>query len=163
ASSATSASASSMTTSAVSRGPRPTCRLRLECRCRTARTQVPRSRSADKMIVLRNGHQPQEPIMTNEPNPASPAPIEAETWRRELSAAAVPMAAAAGVVTGAEAQTPPSNLRFVNPPGMSNPPGYSHVVEVTGPFRMAYFAGQTGADANGKVSADFRTQAVQVF
>ena len=46
---------------------------------------------------------------------------------------------------------------------MSNPPGYSHVIEVTGPHRTVYFAGQTGADANGKVSADFRAQAMQVF
>ena len=47
---------------------------------------------------------------------------------------------------------------------MSNPPGYSHVVEVTGPHRVVYFAGQTGTDANGKVvGTDFRAQAVQVF
>jgi enamine deaminase RidA (YjgF/YER057c/UK114 family) len=130
------------------------------------------------MVVVRNGHQPEESIMTTESkiteskitesNPASPAPSEATTSRREFVAAAVTIAAAAGAATGvvsdAEAQTPPpSNLRFINPPGMSNPPTYSHVVEVTGPFRMAYFAGQTGGDANGKVSADFRTQAVQVF
>ncbi len=105
--------------------------------------------------------------MTTESNPASPAPLEATASRRDFVAAAVTMAAATGAVTGAatgaEAQTPPSNLRFMNPPGMSNPPGYSHVVEVTGPHRVAYFAGQTGADANGKVSADFRAQAVQVF
>src|SRR5262245_46296442 len=72
------------------------------------------------------------------------------------------MAAAAGAATDAQAQTP-SNLRFFNPPGMSNQPRYSHVVEVTGPHRVVYFAGQTGADASGKVAADFRAQAVQVF
>jgi enamine deaminase RidA (YjgF/YER057c/UK114 family) len=82
--------------------------------------------------------------------------------RREFVAAAVTMAAAAGAATDAQAQTP-TNLRFSNPPGMSNPPGYSHVVEVTGPHRVVYFAGQTGADASGKVSSDFREQAVQVF
>src|SRR5947207_2863487 len=122
------------------------------------------SPGADKMIVLRNGHQGEESIMTTESSPASPAPLEATASRREFVAAAVTMAAATGAVTGvvsdADAQTTPSNLRFVNPPGMSNPPTYSHVVEVTGPFRMAFFAGQTGADANGKVSPDFRTQAV---
>ena len=105
--------------------------------------------------------------MTTQSNPASPAPFEATASRREFVAAAVTMAAAtgaaSGVVSGAQAQTPPSNLRFMNPPGMSNPPGYSHVVEVTGPHRVVYFAGQTGADASGKVSADFRAQAVQVF
>ena len=88
----------------------------------------------------------------------------ADTSRRDFVAAAVTLAAAAGAATSADAQTQtPSNLRFFNPPGMSNPPGYSHVVEVTGPHRVVYFAGQTGADANGKVSADFRAQAVQVF
>ena len=107
----------------------------------------------------------------SESNPASRAPSEASTSRREFVAAAVTMAAGTGAIAGAvtgaasdaQAQTTPSNLRFVNPPGMSSPPTYSHVVEVTGPFRMAFFAGQTGADANGKVSPDFRAQAVQVF
>jgi enamine deaminase RidA (YjgF/YER057c/UK114 family) len=89
---------------------------------------------------------------------------KAATSRREFVAAAVTMAAAAGAATSADAQTQtPTNLRFFNPPGMSNPPGYSHVIEVTGPHRTVYFAGQTGADANGKVSSDFRAQAVQVF
>jgi enamine deaminase RidA (YjgF/YER057c/UK114 family) len=102
--------------------------------------------------------------MTTQSNPASAAPFEATASRREFVAAAVTMAATAGVATGAEAQTTPSNLRFMNPPGMSNPPGYSHVVEVTGPHRVVYFAGQTGTDASGKVvGADFRAQAVQVF
>jgi enamine deaminase RidA (YjgF/YER057c/UK114 family) len=100
--------------------------------------------------------------MTTETNPASPAPSEATASRRDFVAGAVTMAAAGGAATGAQAQTP-SNLRFSNPPGMSNPPGYSHVIEVTGPHRVVYFAGQTGADANGKVGADFRAQAVQVF
>ena len=100
--------------------------------------------------------------MTNETNTTSPAPLEVTTSRREFVTAAVTVTAAAGAATSAEAQTP-SNLRFFNPPGMSNPPGYSHVVEVTGPHRTVYFAGQTGADANGNVAADFRAQAVQVF
>src|SRR5205823_1316564 len=70
--------------------------------------------------------------------------------------------AAAGVAETVQAQTSPM-LRFSNPPGMSRPPTYSHVVEVNGPHRTVYLAGQTGADASGKVSADFRAQAVQVF
>jgi enamine deaminase RidA (YjgF/YER057c/UK114 family) len=102
--------------------------------------------------------------MTNETDPASPAPSESTASRRDFVAGAVTMAAAGGAATGAQAQTQtPSNLRFSNPPGMSSPPGYSHVIEVTGPHRVVYFAGQTGADANGKVGADFRAQAVQVF
>jgi enamine deaminase RidA (YjgF/YER057c/UK114 family) len=99
--------------------------------------------------------------MTTETDPASPAPSEAAASRRDVVAGTV-TTAAAGTATGAQAQAP-SNLRFSNPPGMSNPPGYSHVIEVTGPHRIVFFAGQTGADANGKVGADFRAQAVQVF
>jgi enamine deaminase RidA (YjgF/YER057c/UK114 family) len=40
---------------------------------------------------------------------------------------------------------------------------YSHVVEVNGPHRTVYLAGQTGVDATGKVAEGFRAQAVQVM
>jgi enamine deaminase RidA (YjgF/YER057c/UK114 family) len=93
-------------------------------------------------------------------------PAGDEPSRRDIVAAAVTMAAAAGatgaVGTPAHAQTP-SHLRFSNPPGMSSPPTYSHVVEVIGPHRTVYIAGQTGADAKGNVAKDFRGQAVQVM
>ena len=83
--------------------------------------------------------------------------------RRNVIAAAMTMAAAGAASSGgAQAQTP-SNLRFSNPPGMSTPPTYSHVVEVNGPHRTIYLAGQTGVDANGKVAEGFRAQAVQVM
>jgi len=83
--------------------------------------------------------------------------------RRNVIAAAVTMAAAgAAAGGGAQAQTP-SNLQFSNPPGMSKPPTYSHVVEVNGPNRTVYLAGQTGVDATGKVAEGFRAQAVQVM
>jgi 2-iminobutanoate/2-iminopropanoate deaminase len=87
---------------------------------------------------------------------------KSDTSRRDFVAAAVTVAAAAGAATGAQAQ-PPSNLRFSNPPGMSKPPSYSHVVEVNGPHRTVYLAGQTGADANGKVAEGIRAQTVQVL
>jgi hypothetical protein len=35
-------------------------------------------------------------------------------------------------------------MHFSNPPGMSKPPSYSDVVEVNGPHRTVYLAGQTG-------------------
>src|SRR5215467_10198465 len=82
--------------------------------------------------------------------------------RRDVVAAAVTMAAAAGAASEAQAQAP-SNLRFSNPPGMSKPPAYSHVVEVNGPHRTVYLAGQTGGDADGKIADGIRAQAVQVF
>ena len=81
--------------------------------------------------------------------------------RRDVVAAAVTVAAA-GAAGEAHAQTP-SNLRFFNPPGMSKPPTYSHVVEVNGPNRTIYLAGQTGVDANGKVAEGIRAQTVQVM
>ena len=99
--------------------------------------------------------------MTTETDPRIPAD-EPMASRRDLVAAALTVAAAAGAAETAQAQTPPL-LRFSNPPGMSSPPTYSHVVEVNGPHRTIYLAGQTGADASGTVAADFRAQAVQVM
>jgi enamine deaminase RidA (YjgF/YER057c/UK114 family) len=54
--------------------------------------------------------------------------------------------------------------RFLNPPALYKPPGYSHVVEVTGPGRIVYLAGQLGFDTDGNlVGDDFRSQAEQTF
>jgi enamine deaminase RidA (YjgF/YER057c/UK114 family) len=50
------------------------------------------------------------------------------------------------------------NVRFSSPDTMQKPPGYSHVVEVTGPGRTVYFAGQLGIDKSGKMGADAREQ-----
>jgi hypothetical protein len=52
----------------------------------------------------------------------------------------------------------PENIRFSNPDTMQKPPGYSHVVEVTGPGRTVYFAGQLGIDKSGKMGANAREQ-----
>ena len=59
-----------------------------------------------------------------------------------------------------------AHTRFLNPKTISTPPGYSHVVEVTGPGRMVYIAGQLGLDIEGKIAGqagDFRAQAEQAF
>ena len=48
-------------------------------------------------------------------------------------------------------------------PPTLKPTAYSHLVEVSGPHRAIYLAGQTGVDANGKVAEGFRAQAVQVM
>ena len=56
-----------------------------------------------------------------------------------------------------------SQTRFINPAGLSKPPGYTHVVEVTAPARLVYIAGQLGNDREGKFSSEFRLQAVQTF
>ena len=55
-------------------------------------------------------------------------------------------------------------VRFSNPKTLAPPPGYSYVVEATGPGRIVYFAGQLGVDIENKwVGADFRTQCHAAF
>jgi len=57
----------------------------------------------------------------------------------------------------------PDNLRFSNPDAIAKPPGYSHVVEVIGPGRLVYFAGQLGLDRSGKMGGDIREQIELAF
>jgi enamine deaminase RidA (YjgF/YER057c/UK114 family) len=52
----------------------------------------------------------------------------------------------------------PDNIHFSNPDAIAKPPGYSHVVEVTGPGRTVYFAGQLGIDKSGRMGANAREQ-----
>lgn len=67
-----------------------------------------------------------------------------------------------GALMNADAQTSPS-VRFINPTTMAKPPGYTHVVEVMGPGRTIYIAGQLGYDAKGQQGKDFREQATLVY
>ena len=59
---------------------------------------------------------------------------------------------------------PSPTVRFLNPPALSTPPGYTHVVEVTG-GRTIYISGQVALDKAGNVAgaADFAVQTTQVF
>ena len=91
-----------------------------------------------------------------------PASDTSVASRRDFVTAAVTVAVVTGAAVSAQAQGQAS-VRFSNPPGLSSPPTYSHVVEVNGPHRTVYIAGQTGADASGKVADGFRAQAVQVM
>ena len=57
-------------------------------------------------------------------------------------------------------------IRFSNPKTLAQPPGYSYVVETTGPAKTAYFAGQLGVDIDNKfvgAPGDFRAQCAQAF
>jgi len=56
--------------------------------------------------------------------------------------------------------------RFLNPPNIAAPRGYSHVVETTSPSRTIYLSGQLGMKPDGSFAGapgDFRAQAVQCF
>ena len=55
-----------------------------------------------------------------------------------------------------------ANVRFSNPRTMAKPPGYSYVVEETGPNRLIFIAGQLGLDLDNKLvgaPGDFTAQA----
>ena len=59
-----------------------------------------------------------------------------------------------------------ANLRFLNPKTMAKPPGYTYVVEATGPNRLIFIAGQLGLDTDNKLvggPGDFRAQAFKAF
>jgi enamine deaminase RidA (YjgF/YER057c/UK114 family) len=57
-----------------------------------------------------------------------------------------------------------AGVRYVNPPSLERPPGYSHVVDVSG-GRLIFIAGQAGVDAIGTVvgSDNLEAQADQAF
>lgn len=59
-----------------------------------------------------------------------------------------------------------TKVRFSNPATIAKPPGYTHVVEISGPGRIVYFAGQLGLDLDNRLvggPGDFRAQAAQAF
>jgi len=58
------------------------------------------------------------------------------------------------------------HLRFLNPKTLAPPPGYTYVVEATGPGRTVYIAGQLGLDLDNKLvggPGDFRAQCAKAF
>jgi enamine deaminase RidA (YjgF/YER057c/UK114 family) len=88
--------------------------------------------------------------------------------RRNIVAGAVTLGVA-GAVAPALAQPTerrgamPDNIRFSSPDTMQKPPGYSHVVELTGPGRTVYFAGQLGIDKSGRMGGNAREQTEIAF
>lgn len=57
-----------------------------------------------------------------------------------------------------------NEVRFINPPELESPPGYSHVVDVRG-SRLIFLAGQAALDVDGKVvgGTDLEAQAERAF
>jgi enamine deaminase RidA (YjgF/YER057c/UK114 family) len=59
-----------------------------------------------------------------------------------------------------------ANVRFLNPTTLAKPPGYTYVVETSGPGRTIYIAGQLGLDLDNKLvggPGDFRAQATKAI
>ncbi len=59
-----------------------------------------------------------------------------------------------------------ANVRFINPTTLAKPPGYTYVVETSGPGRTVYVAGQLGLDLDNRLvgaPGDFRAQATRAF
>jgi reactive intermediate/imine deaminase len=67
------------------------------------------------------------------------------------------------VLLAAQARAP--QVRRINPPAISAPTGYAHVVEVIGPGRTIYLSGQIALDQRGNVigAGDMKAQTEQVF
>jgi 2-iminobutanoate/2-iminopropanoate deaminase len=84
--------------------------------------------------------------------------VQVTTLLAALLAVTAPGAAQAGQ------PTPVTGPRYINPPGLTRPSGYTHVV-VSSDGRTAYIAGQVAFDSVGQVVGlgDFRAQAAQVF
>ncbi len=58
-----------------------------------------------------------------------------------------------------------AQVKRTNPPTLSKPTGYTHIVEVNGPGKTIYISGQIALDKDGKVvgAGDMKAQAEQVF
>jgi 2-iminobutanoate/2-iminopropanoate deaminase len=58
-----------------------------------------------------------------------------------------------------------AQVKRTNPPTLSKPTGYTHIVEVTGPAKTVYISGQIAYDKDGQVvgAGDMKAQAEQVF
>jgi 2-iminobutanoate/2-iminopropanoate deaminase len=67
------------------------------------------------------------------------------------------------VVAFAQARAP--QVKRTNPPTLSKPTGYTHIVEVSGAAKMVYISGQIAFDTSGNVvgAGDMKAQAEQVF
>jgi 2-iminobutanoate/2-iminopropanoate deaminase len=67
------------------------------------------------------------------------------------------------VLAFAQARAP--QVKRTNPPALTRPTGYTHIVEVTGPAKTIYISGQIAFDKDGNVvgAGDMKAQAEQVF
>jgi 2-iminobutanoate/2-iminopropanoate deaminase len=75
------------------------------------------------------------------------------------------VAALVAVAALAWAQMPQQHIKRTNPPTLSRPTGYTHVVETVGPVKTVYISGQIAYDESGNLvgAGDMKAQAEQVF
>jgi enamine deaminase RidA (YjgF/YER057c/UK114 family) len=68
------------------------------------------------------------------------------------------------VASGSALEAQTSGPRFINPPGLARPTGFTHVV-LSADRRTAYIAGQVARDSTGAVVGvgDFKAQGEKVF
>jgi enamine deaminase RidA (YjgF/YER057c/UK114 family) len=74
-------------------------------------------------------------------------------------AAVAAIAVAASEADAAEA----GRVQYVRPATMFRPGTFSHAVEITGPHKLIYLAGQQGKPLNGALPKDFTGQAQGAF
>jgi reactive intermediate/imine deaminase len=67
--------------------------------------------------------------------------------------------------TVALAQGRSPHIKRTNPPTLSTPTGYTHIVETSGPVRTIYVSGQIALDKDGNLvgAGNMQAQAEQVF
>jgi enamine deaminase RidA (YjgF/YER057c/UK114 family) len=95
--------------------------------------------------------------------PSNPSNESVATRRDFVTAATAVAAGSAAIAAGSAQAQPAPDVRHSNPSGMVQPTAYSQIVEVNGPHRLVFVAGQTGVDASGKAAKEFRAQAAQAF
>ena len=83
--------------------------------------------------------------------------------RRDFVTAVTAVAAVSAAAPDSAQAQAGMNVRHSNPAGMSQPTGYSQVVEINGPHRLVFVAGQTGVDTAGKPAKGFRAQMMQAY
>ena len=96
-------------------------------------------------------------------NDSAPSCKPAASRRDFVTAVTAVAAASAAAATGSAQAQAGADVRHSNPSGMTQPTAYSQVVEIKGPHRLVFVAGQTGVDATGKAAKEFRAQAMQAF
>jgi enamine deaminase RidA (YjgF/YER057c/UK114 family) len=96
-------------------------------------------------------------------NKSAPSRDQAASRREFVTVVTAAAAASAVDATSSAHAQAGASVRHSNPSGMSQPTAYSQVVEVNGPHRLIFVAGQTGVDASGKAAQGFRAQAMQAF